>query len=555
VPASPFDAPVPDSPPPAAHPIALPAEGARVRLAAGGLLLATVAAYADSLRGAFVFDDPLSTVGNPTLRRWSTAFFPPGNGVTVQGRPFLNLSFALNWHLAGPDVWSYHALNLLIHVAAACTLFGLVRRTALRLDWARDRATELAFVPALLWAVHPLTTEAVAYVAQRAESLAGFLVLFTLYAFVRHADGGPGRRRWAAASLLSCFLAISTKEIAVTAPVLVWAYDRTFLSGSFAAAWRRHGRILLALFLTWLPLLVLVLGAGTRGGTSGFGPRVGVTPLAYYATQPRALCRYLLQVFWPHPLIFDYGTQWVRTPAEVVPYAIIVALLAALTAAAFLRRTPAGYLGVFCFAVLSVNTLIPGNRQTSAEHRMYLPLAALLVLAVVGGYRLWRPRRPASYLAGCAVLALPLALLTAARNRAYRTEVALFRDTVEKLPTNAFARYNLGAALLRSGQAAQAATQLQAALTADPGLLVAYARLAEADRKLGRFPEACQRCLAALRLDANDVEARYQLGLAYLAEGRTAEAAEQFNDAVLVRPDFTPARDALAKLQRAAGVR
>src|SRR6185312_4252239 len=100
-------------------------------------------------------------------------------GTTVGGRPFLNLSLALNQAFGGTNPWGYHALNLAIHVLAGLTLFGLVRRT---LEAGRKGSALLpAFAAALLWTVHPLQTEAVTYIVQRAESAMGLFYLLTLY--------------------------------------------------------------------------------------------------------------------------------------------------------------------------------------------------------------------------------------------------------------------------------------------------------------------------------------------------------------------------------------
>jgi hypothetical protein len=94
-----------------------------------GLVLAAFAVYANSFSGPFIFDDLLSIPQNPTIRSLLTSLVPPGGGLTVTGRPLLNLSFALNYALSGNHVWSYHALNLLIHLVSGLTLFGIVRRT------------------------------------------------------------------------------------------------------------------------------------------------------------------------------------------------------------------------------------------------------------------------------------------------------------------------------------------------------------------------------------------------------------------------------------------
>src|SRR5476651_1933513 len=138
---------------------------------AGALIAgAVLAAYHNSFSVPFVFDAAPIVANNPTIRHLGTAFFPPHDGSTVDGRPLVNLSLALNYAISGPAVWSYHAFNLGIHLLAACLLYGIVRRSV---PGGPDRAAVASFAVALLWAVHPLQTESVTYIAQRAESLAG----------------------------------------------------------------------------------------------------------------------------------------------------------------------------------------------------------------------------------------------------------------------------------------------------------------------------------------------------------------------------------------------
>ena len=153
-------------------------------------------------------------------------------------------------------------INLVIHVLAALTLFGLVRRT---LQQARHRehystltAISLAGAIALLWALHPLQTEAVTYIVQRAESLMALCYLLTLYCFVRSVETtNPVIWRWLA--VIVCFLGMACKEVMVSAPLLVLFYDRAFVSGSFREAWQCHGRMYLGLSASWLLLACLMI--------------------------------------------------------------------------------------------------------------------------------------------------------------------------------------------------------------------------------------------------------------------------------------------------------
>ncbi len=616
----------------------------RPELVAGAVLvLAGLAAYVNSFSGPLVFDDIYSISLNGTIRQLATALSPPGSGITVSGRPLLNLSFALNYAISGLNVGSYHALNLLIHLLAGLTLFGIVRRTlsqpiatnhcrsllagdslgvpsGAKPAESRSRASSLlqsqalplAFAVALLWTLHPLQTESVTYVVQRSESLMGLFYLLTLYCFIRGAEleferasaidfeqsgiqvgrppldrlgalslsnglagrpsamthgpatsAGPtvpdnatgpapkGRPRiglgWFLASVLACLLGMATKEVVVSAPVMVLLYDRTFLAGSFRAAWRRRGRWYLGLAATWLLLAYLVVGTGNRGGTAGFG--VGVGFWQYAATQFEAVARYLRLAVWPHPLIIDYGASWVTSIPDVVPYAAVLAVVVAGTAVALWRRPALGFLGAWFFTILAPTSLVPGIRQTIVEHRMYLALAPVIVLLVLG---LQRARLRRGW-----VLLLAVALgwggLTAQRNHVYRSDLALWSDTAARRPGNNGVHINLGNALLDRGRAAEALAQFEEALRLQPDDAAAYYNAANALVRLGRLEDAIGHFQAALHLQPAYFDAHTNLGETLLRAGRIPEAVKEYATAVRLEPDLPEAHYNLGNALARAG--
>lgn len=519
--------------------------------AAGAIVLAVILAYANSWTVPFVFDDQAAILHNPSIRdlgHLGDVFSPPGSGLTVDGRPVLNLSLAVNYAMSGTQGWSYHALNILIHAGAALALFGIVRRTLARLrprpvgpDPNAASDTAIAFAIALLWAVHPLQTESVTYVIQRAESLMGLCYLLTLYAFIRGVDVATARATfgWFGLSWLACLVGMGTKEVMVSAPFIVLLYDRTFVAGSVREALSRRWRYYGLLTATIGVLLVLVLKTGSRGGTSGFG--VGVEPWTYWQTQFQAVAHYLWLTFWPGTLVFDYGIQWTHGPAEVLPYALLVGALAALVAVALWRRRAAGFLGVFFFAILAPTSIIPGNRQTLAEHRMYLPLAAVIALVVGGVYTLLpaTARRAGGKILLLAALAL--AALTVSRNRIYQDEVTLYRDNVLKRPGNASAHTNLGNRLRDLRRFDEAIAQYEAALKLRPDYYQAHYDLAIALSDSGRVREAIPHYEDALRLKPDYVEAQNNLGIALARTGRDAEATRYLAEAVRLNPDYVEA--------------
>ena len=506
------------------------------------LLLAVAATYATSLGVPFVFDDKPTLLINESIKSLATAWVPQTGGLTTSGRPLLNLSFALNYAVSGTSVWSYHVLNVLIHAAAAVTLLGILRRSP-------GVTAPAAFVGALLWAVHPLQTESVTYLVQRAESLAGLFYLLTLLGFIRWAEASAGGSAWKYLSLAACALGMTTKEILVTAPVVILLFDRTLLSGSFREALTRRTSYYFALALTWSIQVFLVLRTGTRGGTSGFGVGVGVWQ--YSQTQFRAICRYLRLAVAPHPLVIDYGVQWEKSLLPVIGFGLVVALLVGLTLYALTRPVGSrlravGFAGAWFFLLLAPTSLIPGTRQTMAEHRMYLPLAAVTILAAVAGARVLGR----AFLAVALAVAALLVVLTLRRNHIYENEATLWADTVIHVPQNAYAWNNLGVELEEAGYAPQAKAAYQHAADLNPKLAAASNNLGDLALAAGNPSEAISYYQQAIRSKPDYFNPHYSLGGIFLHLGRMPEAAAQFQACLKIQPGFAGAElgwgDALA---------
>lgn len=515
-------------------------------LAALIIVAAGVAAYANSFHGPFVFDDVGSIPDNPTLHSLGRALSPPhggaAGGLSVAGRPVLNFSLGLNYAVSGLGVWSYHALNLVIHVLAGLTLFGVLRRTFLRpvlADRFGAHARGLALAIAVLWTLHPLQTEAVTYIIQRAESLMGLFFLLTLYASLRAMEADAARRRrWYVLAVASAVLGAGTKEIAALAPPLVLLYDRTFVSGSFREAWQRHRALHLSLAATWLPLLgFLATTGGNRGGT--FHLADASLWFSHALTQFEAVTRYFWLSFVPYPLIFDYG----EIPAPGFGIALLwsVPVLALLAATIWaLREKPIlGFLGAWVFLILAPTSVLPATLQIIVEHRMYLPLAAVLAGAGAAAY-LWLGRRAIPVLL---VLAAGAGVMTAVRNQAYRTAIGLWQDTAEKMPTSARAHNNLGYLLNLGGRVPEAIVQFEKALKLDPKYIDAHNNLGSVLQDLpGRLTDAIAHYREALRLKPDYPEVHWNLGNAWLhVPDHLNDAVAEYREALRYRPDFAEA--------------
>jgi protein O-mannosyl-transferase len=530
-----------------------------ILLAGGAIALAALAVYHNSFSAPFVFDAAPIVTRYPTIRHlwpiWD-ALRPPHDGSTVDGRPLVNFVLAISYALSGTRVWAYHAVDVAIHILAGLTLFGIIRRTLER------RGTRepflLAFAAALLWTVHPLQTESITYVIQCAESLMGLFYLLTLYCFIRGADEEAGRRAWFLLSIDCCFLGMATKEVMVSAPVMVLLYDRTFVTGSFRAAWQRRWKLYLALASTWILLACLVAGSGSRTGSAGFG--VNIRWVDYALTQIYAIVHYAWLALWPRPLVFDYGTALITDGARILPSALVLAALLIGAIWALWRRPALGFLGAWFFAILAPTALVPVATQPIAEHRMYLPLAAVMVGIAMALFALIAAaapgRKPAGWIGLAAGLALAIGYgaMTLNRNARYATETGLWADTVAKVPQNPRAHLHLGRALYDLNRIPEADAQFRLALLLLPGgNFDAQFDLGNAELREGRVPEAIDNLAEAVRLKPDSFEGQSSWGDALFASGRIGEAMEHYEQAVRLNPGYALAHYNLGNAQAQLG--
>ena len=494
------------------------------------IVVAGAWAYATSFRGVFALDDVRAIVRNETIRSlWPLPgpLAPPGRS-TVAGRPIANLSFAINYAFAAGaatpatetparpaplDPAPFHAGNLVIHLLAAVTLFGVARRTLLSPPLAAGfgrAAPWLAGAVALLWVVHPLTTAAVTYVVQRVESLMSLFYLLVVYCSIRV---GEGRRAgwWTAAAIASCALGMATKEIMVTAPLVAAAWWWLFGGPLDASNRRRAARLMAGLCATWVVFVLLV--AGERRGPSV--DLSGSATWAYLLAQAEVVVHYLRLSIWPSPLVFLYDWPLGSSLAAVFWQATLLAGLVGLTAYGMARRYPASFLGVVFFLILAPSSsVIPIVTEVAAEHRMYLPLAAVITAVVCAAFLVGRrlvPSRTAGLAAGAVAVVACSGLLAAEtrdRNRLYGSAESLWADTVAKRPNDSRPRVAYGEALMDAGRPADAQSQLEAAIAMSPDDPAARLRMAVVLARQGRLADALRHAERALALRPEDPDAR-----------------------------------------------
>jgi tetratricopeptide (TPR) repeat protein len=537
-------------------------------LLTGGLLpvllvIIGVIAYLGSFSGPFIFDDAPNIVDNPSIRQlWPLTNETSTPHVSGLGsRPVLSLSFALNYAFGEYRVWGYHFVNLTIHILAALALYGIVRRT-LRSERLKEKfgphSASLAWIAAAIWLVHPIQTESVTYIVQRAESLMGLFYLLTVYSAIRTMQPEHSRL-WLMLSVVFCALGMATKEVMVTAPVIVFLYDRTFAANSFSAALKKRLTLYLGLAATWI-VLVVVMASGTHSDTVGFS--VNITPLDYCLNQCIAIVKYIGLCLWPRRLCLYYCWPVIKAWSLILPSLLMIVFIAAVTLWGFIRNRVWSYPLVWFFTILAPTSSFVPIADIIFEHRVYLSLAGLAVIVVTGGYLLLELvtkrvnlSRIKNWLGIGIATTIIVALTTGTiyRNKDYQSNLSIWQSVVKAAPSSYRGYYNLGSQLKNQGEIAQAIDCYLTALRINPDYIDAHHKLGNILKSEDRVKEAAYYYRQILRIDPNHVEANFNLGVTFQLQGLLGQAVIYYRRTLELKPDYVNAHNNLGSVLLSQG--
>jgi tetratricopeptide (TPR) repeat protein len=518
-------------------------------LAAAAVL--TIWLYTASLGGPFVFDDTSNILENRPIHitafsaeaLYDAAFKSP-----IPSRPVAYLSFALNHLFSGTNVVGYRLINVLIHIANACLLYALARLT-LRTPALRSQAASagaVACAAAVLWLLHPLHTQSVAYIVQRMTSLATLFYLLSLacYAGARLAEEKGRRRLLWAGCIASGILALGTKEIAATLPLFILLYEWYFFQ-ELDRRWLRRR----------LPLLAGVVAATLLIGWGFLGFRNPIESIfAGYAgkafgaehrllTQLRVVVFYISLLFYPAASRLNLDHDISVSLSLIEPPATLLSLivLAAIAGAAVIlaRRRPLGSFAILWFlGNLVIESSVIGL-EAIFEHRTYLPSVFPAIAIVALGARVITHRKTAA-----ALVVLTAALFSVStweRTQVWGDDVALWRDSAEKSPRKARPFNNLGSALAERERFEEAAAVLARAVALKPDFGDARYNLGYVLVRLGQMEAGTRELLEAVRLEPENYLAHNNLGVAYLLQENYRDAVRHFEEALRLKPDFASA--------------
>ena len=515
------------------------------------ILLASGAVYGNALFNGFVHDDVPQVVNNTWIRdfRYIPQIFGAnvwefmGKVTTNYYRPLMHVMYTIDFHVFGLEPWGFHLVNILWHGGVSVLVF-LVTERLLAKDNPLPRISPnlSAFAVALLFAVNPVHTEAVTWIAGFPELSFSLFYLLSVYYYIR-AD--EGKRGCATLSVAAFACATLCKETALTLPMILFAYDITFrrTRGGIADHLRR-----------WLPF-VLVAGvylALRVHVLKGFAPDIRHPELNAYEYVINVFplfAQYLGKLLYPFDLNAFHVLHPIKSifsPKGMISLAIAAAFI--VGAGVAFKKSKVVFFGcVVAVVPLLPVFYIPGlGENTFAERYLYLPSFGFILLTVLG--IIWIMQRCNAVKAAAAaltVVTVAYAAATVDRNAVWKNNMTFWTDAVAKSPDGAIPHYNLGNNLTSQGRIDEAIEQYRMAISLKPSVDEHY-NLGRAYEMKGLAALAIEQYGQAVLLNPSNADSYTHLGFNYAMMGQLDKAVENLEMAIKLNPSDSLARSNLA---------
>jgi tetratricopeptide (TPR) repeat protein len=531
--------------------------------------------YSNTLTSPFVFDDVVYVIENPAVKDLS-GYLSASQNDTLPDHPGTfkkqyknrilgHLTFALNYWIDGLNVKGYHLVNLLIHLLNSLLVYLLAyltfrtpylkQRTALDPAFNIQTGNLTAFLCTLLFVVHPMQTEAVTYISQRLTSLATLFFLLSLVLYIKARLSVTPRRRYSyyCISLISVILAMKTKEISFTLPIVITLYEFFFFEDNL----KKRVFYLMPFLLTMTIIPLTLLYSDSSGSllkaiseASKETPQVSRSDYLY--TQFSVIVTYLQLLLLPLSQNLDY--DYPVYPSFFIPqvYLPFLLLLSIFILGGYLfyrsrkKNSSSWYFrliafGIFYFFItLAVESSIIPISDLIVEHRVYLPSFGFFLCAattiIMLKSKLGEDLFVKTVLPAFLLLAIIFAVASYSRNAVWSNAILLWEDVVKKSPLKARPYFNLGKVYLDQKNFDAAIAALSTGIKINPAHAGAHYNLGISYQKSGRLNEAVSEYLIAGQLRPEHANTHNNLGLCYDRMGRLDEAALEFALAIKLNP-------------------
>ncbi|HXM34679.1 MAG TPA: tetratricopeptide repeat protein, partial [Pyrinomonadaceae bacterium] len=500
------------------------------------VIAATVLTYANSLSGAFVFDDTKQIAGNPALHTWNNIFRAFTSDVwsfqrgTLTAdipppyyRPLFTAYLTINYQIFGLWEPGWHLMNLLVHTTATVLVYYLLKRLS------GDQL--IALLAALIFGLHPAHVESVSWISGIPDPLAALFYVPSMIWYVRYREEGD--RKWLAASVAAFGLSVLCKETPLVLPMVlgVWELAREKGEKNWPARVKTIIRQLAAYAI--VAAAYLVLRFSVLGRISWKHPFMARVPdSAIWMTVPYVFANYLKHLIAPFHLSLIYGTSFITSGADprfLLPVGLLLGLGCVLW---IYRRKLSGQVWVAIALIVGpilpvLNLKVFHYEYIIQDRYLYLPSIGFCYLIAILILQLARKRASLAVVISVTIL-LAFGGSTILQNRVWHDPVALWQRATYYSPNSWSTHYNLGLAYLGLKQYQPARTELLEAKRLDPDKANVFNNLALAQAGLGHADEAITNLKVALALDPRLLEAHNNLGALLYDKGDYAAAKLEF---------------------------
>jgi len=524
------------------------------RLLLIGILSVTALAFVNALDGQFVYDDRVQILKNPTINSLANIprMFTQGvwqflnegdkSAVGPYYRPLFNVALIINHQLFGLAVFGWHAVSIALHLVAVFLVYRLGR------EW--KLSFEVAAASALLFGLHPVHSESIAWVAALPDPLAAVSILSSLLLYERYYRGRAVTPVVMAASVALALLAMLSKEVAVIFPFFLVARELFERHGEkvveTAARIARRTAPYFAAIVLYLGMRYYVLGFLRRDEPTS----VDISGIEVLITIPSVLLRYARMLLIPYPLSVIYDNTYVQSALDPRFWGAWLAIAALLGGLLWIvRRSTVGrralaFMIVFIVPVLNLKAF---RQEESLLHDryLYLPSIGFCILVAMGFDWLsarFVPRRGQVF-AGAALLSGAILFgLTFYQNFSWQSELAMTENAMKVAPRWPFLHNYIGAYYAEQRRFSEAESFYRSAIEVDSKYYDSYSNLADIYREQGMLTEAERFYLNAIAYGAPYADTHYNLGVTYIGEGRYADAEQPLRRALEIYPEHLRAR-------------
>jgi len=525
------------------------------------LTLVVCALYGNTLQHGFHYDDIPSILEKPWIRGLDKI---PDFITNFTIRPVVILSFNINYAISEFEVWSYHLFNILAHLGVVFLIYQLARQLLKFLERTGYKApaiwSPIPTMAALIFAVHPLNTQAVTYISSRSSILATFFFLATILLFFKgfekHLDRTgtsetgekiPSPFPYYVGSLLCLLLGGLSKEIVITLPAMLFLVHFYFVSGQTFRKWITTAYA--PILLVGMPIVIFIVWRVFSEGGVLPTETTRFSGATYFLTQTFTIpFEYFRKMFFPINQSIDVNfpvrSDW-SSPESYVGLITLAGFIVFLVCVSAKSRRAGFGLAWMIVTLLPTSSFVPLH-DVAVEHRAYLPLVGFSlfgasVLCELGQAVAHYPKVLRTVRVLGLTILVCLGLLLVNRNAVWKDDVRLWTDARDKAPRLVRTYNNLGEAYDKRHEYDKAIAEFETALRLQPDYVFALNNLGNVYGKLNNFQKAIEYFSRVLELKSDYAPAHYNLARAYQAVGKPGEAFVHYHKAIVLVPHFEQA--------------